>query len=699
MSNIVIDIAAEFTGNKAFKQAESSTDKLTKNVKKLAAAVGLSFGTAQVIAFGKASVKAALEAQAQQERLANLVKVTVGATESQIQALNDQADALQAIGVVNKENITQTQSQLATFNLQIDTIKTLTPAILDYVTAEKGAAASADQFKQMTNGLAQALNGNFASLTKVGFVLDDVTKKTIKEGTETERTAALVKVLDSTYKDFNKNLANTPTGQMQKLANAADDAKEIIGTGLLDALKSIGEDTSVESLATNMQNIAIYVADITRGIGKLTAALKNIPVLGSVNVGMIPILGTYLEVLREAGKQASVQKSADNQHLKSLQNQFTIIKKTNNVNKKLTADELKKLKAKQLQQAIDKANLALNKGSDVFDMDKIQVAAALKNQAEQLGKATDATQLLQIANDTARLNVKKAIFDLDAAIASGDEAAITKATAKLNEELKILAAVTGQKIQMAAIESILKGLTPKDLIDQKNLDEALRKIKEMLRLLAEVKPVTTTAGSLGGTGGGGTGGGGTGGGGTGGGGTGGGGTGGGGAGGGGTGGGGTGGGGTGGGGSTIPKLLTPDEINKILEGGGFVPIVPGSGGTTKGGSSSAGAYGASGFPGAAAAIAADAKAAADAAAKAAAAAAAEEINRLLESGSFVGITAGRGGSMGGSSSAGAYAASGFPGANNFNITVNTGVGDPNAIAEAISNVLREAQDRGTLTAV
>ena len=35
MSNIVIDIAAEFTGKNAFKQAETSTDKLTKNIKGL----------------------------------------------------------------------------------------------------------------------------------------------------------------------------------------------------------------------------------------------------------------------------------------------------------------------------------------------------------------------------------------------------------------------------------------------------------------------------------------------------------------------------------------------------------------------------------------------------------------------------------------------------------------------------------------
>jgi hypothetical protein len=33
----------------------------------------------------------------------------------------------------------------------------------------------------------------------------------------------------------------------------------------------------------------------------------------------------------------------------------------------------------------------------------------------------------------------------------------------------------------------------------------------------------------------------------------------------------------------------------------------------------------------------------------------------------------------------------------YNISIQTGVGDPNAIAEAIDNVLREAQQRGTLT--
>jgi len=496
MANVVIDIAAEFTGKKAFKQAETSTEKLTRNVKQLAGAVGLAFSTSQVLAFGKASVKAALEAQAQQERLAQLVKVTVGATDAQVQSLNEQAAALQAIGVVNKENITQTQSQLATFNLQIDTIRTLTPAILDYVTAEKGAAASADQFKQMTNGLAQALNGNFASLTKVGFVLDEDTKKMIKSGTETERAAALVKVLDSTYKDFNKNLANTPTGQMQKLANAADDAKQIIGEGLLDALTGLGEDDSVQNLASSMEKFATETANVIRGIGKLIEKIQalddKVPSWLKFDVGMVPIVGSWYKIASAAGKIAEVQKASDNQHLKSLQQQFKIDTKISQISTKLTADELKKLKAKRLQQAIDKANVALNKGEEIFDMDKIQIAAALTNQAEQLGKATSSAQVLQIANDTARLNVKRSISDLEDAIASKDEAAIVAATKKLNEDLKILDTLGQQNVKLLDIKSILETIMPKDLINLDNLNEALRLLG--LINLASTGSKTTPAG-------------------------------------------------------------------------------------------------------------------------------------------------------------------------------------------------------------
>jgi hypothetical protein len=91
----------------------------------------------------------------------------------------------------------------------------------------------------MTNGLAQALQGNFASLTKTGFVLDETTKKTIKSGTETERAAALVEVLNSTYEGFNATLRDTTEGRLQVLRNGFESIKEEIGKALLPALDKL----------------------------------------------------------------------------------------------------------------------------------------------------------------------------------------------------------------------------------------------------------------------------------------------------------------------------------------------------------------------------------------------------------------------------------------------------------------------------
>jgi hypothetical protein len=128
-------------------------------------------------------------------------------------------------------------------------------------------------------------------------------------------------------------------------------------------------------------------------------------------------------------------------------------------------------------------------------MDKIQNAAALANQAELLGKATNAAQVLQIANDTARLNVKRSMLSLEEAIAAGDVKAIEAATAKLNADLGVLNALTGQNTQLLAIKSILEGLKPKELIDQANLDQALAKIRQMLAELANFKIPTMPAGT------------------------------------------------------------------------------------------------------------------------------------------------------------------------------------------------------------
>jgi hypothetical protein len=511
-TDLQVNIASEFKGKKAFKQADSAIDKLGKNAKRMGATLGVAFGTAAVIGYAKKSVKAALEAQAQQQRLAALMKVTVGASNEQIASLNEQAAALEKIGVVSAGNITQTQSQLATFNLQVDTIKRLTPAILDYVTAEKGANASTAEFKSMTNGLAQALNGNFISLTKTGFILDDVTKKTIATGTESEKVSAIIDVLNSTYKDFNKNLANTPAGQMAKLGNAADDVAVAIGTGIIDSLILLSDNKSIDGLADDMRSFGIQVGNAFRKLAGFVkeneTALKNVAAIlasmfiGSkitagiyVVIGALKALSTTMLILRNTAIGAYIAEMAVLnplgglaaaagititiygviKSLDMLSSKFDEVdqkinfmgknpiqtgsylntaKKLVKVAKVLTAEELKQLKTKKLKLAIDKANLALGKGEDIFDMDKIQLNAALIGQAEALGKATTGAQILAIANDVQRLKVKQSINELEDAIASKDVARIEAATKQLNQDLKILGTLQSQNFTLLSIATI-----------------------------------------------------------------------------------------------------------------------------------------------------------------------------------------------------------------------------------------------------
>ena len=391
MANIVVAAIAKWNGS-ALVKGEKQLTQFQKTTNTLAKSFVTLFATQKIYAFGKASVMAFADAEAQQQRLAKLLEVTTGATYGEVAALNAQSKALERLGVVTAGSITQVQSQLATFNLQVSTIKALTPAILDYVTAEKGAAASASDFKAMTNGLAQALNGNFASLTKTGFVLDDVTKNIIKNGDEAERTAAIVKVLDSTYKGFNLSLRQTTSGQLVALKNAAEDAQTIIGGSLLESLNAIGGgDTrdGIEQTISAMDRLAITAAKfnvnfstgIGQGLALLRGDLATFKALGEqaqkIPAQKAPFSPTSMYFTSETSERAKL---------------VATIKKQN-----ATEKEKQKLSAAELRDKKKQAELdALKKK---FDVERINLETALANSTDDAEKARIKSLLTIIDED------------------------------------------------------------------------------------------------------------------------------------------------------------------------------------------------------------------------------------------------------------------------------------------------------------
>jgi nucleoid-associated protein YgaU len=268
-------------------------DLLGGTMKKLAAGALAAY----IVKLGRDSVKAAQVAGAAQNRLRMLLLATGGATEDQIKILNQQAAALEQMTVVSKDNITVVQSQLATFDLGSKAIATMTPAILDYVVAEKGAAASADEYRSMTNGLALALNGQFGALTRVGFVLDAKTKQDIKSGTEMERAAAIVRVLNSTYKDFAATAGDTAAGAQQKLSTQIGNLKQSFGEALLPTIMKV-QGFMANTLLPTINGLMAKFKDgtaVQKFITFIGGLLKNLYDFGSAIAQVVgPILANVL---------------------------------------------------------------------------------------------------------------------------------------------------------------------------------------------------------------------------------------------------------------------------------------------------------------------------------------------------------------------------------------------------------------------
>jgi hypothetical protein len=483
MANVMIDIAAEFVGKPAFKQADTATDKLTKNVKKLAGTFGLAFSATAVLAYGKAAVKAAAEDEKAQKQLALALKnVGLGrdaaSSEEYIQKLQSE------FGIVD-DLLRPAYQTLAVATRDTDEAQRLLNLSLDI------SAATGKDLGSVTGALSRAYLGNNAALSRLGVGISkaDLKTKSFKEITDE---------MAKTFAGSATQSANTFQGSMDKLAVASANVQEIIGTGIIDALKGLGDENSVDDLAKQMESAALYIADSIRGLGVMVGyiqstmdAISNNPLFGGGGSSFIS-KGGLIPMLAALGKQQRDQAARNGDtaqalaHLAELQASYTSEILADN--KKLTAEERKQLAAKRLKLALDKASLALSKGEEVFDMDKIQNEAALKSQAEALGKATTSQQVLQIANDTARLNVKKSILALEDAMAAKDEASIVAATNKLNADLRVLGTLGMQNIKLLNIKSVLESLKPLDLINISNLEQALG-------LLRQMTPTGTPAGA------------------------------------------------------------------------------------------------------------------------------------------------------------------------------------------------------------
>jgi hypothetical protein len=605
-ADVRIDIAAEFTGKKAFKQAETSTDKLTKNVKGLAKGLLAVYSAQKLLSYAKASVKAFAEDDKAAKALGTTLKNLGLAYGSNIGTVNGFISRLEMQTGVLDDELRPAMDRLLRATGDVTKSQELLGLALDI------AAGTGKSVTQVSQSLQKAYLGQTQALGRLGVGLTRAELSTSTFEQIQERLSVL-------FAGQASAAADTYAGSLAKLTVASNNAKETIGKGLVDALMTVTNSNSTDEFIAKIDKAAQSIANFVRETGEFIKITKSI--FDFKNLSFFAPSGGLFGDGKGFGNISMTVSSQDTQRADAIarKNAMAMTKLT----KEQAAAQAKIVKNKRLAAAIDKANLALNKGNEVFDMDKIQIAAALTNQAQQLGQATSAAQVLQIANDTARLRVKESILALEDAIAAKDEAAIIAATKKLNEDLKVLGALGLQNIKLQDIKSILESLKPKDLINLTNLEQALRLLRE-INLASTGSSKIPTSASLG---------------------------------------------------SGIPAGDYIAPISTV--GGSIAAILEYADAAT----ARANAF-------------ADLLDMANASA-ATSMASSVDLESIARSSLLQGLAGGAG--VSGAVSGSRYAAQA---ANQYNITNNFGiVGDPNAAAELIDDVIRQARDRGTLTAL
>ena len=210
------------------KEVEGFGGKLEKFGKVAAAAFAAAAAAAAAYAVKLAvdGVKAAIEDEAAQLRLANALKNVTGATEAQISAVEEQILKTSLATGVADDQLRPALQRLATATGSVTKSQDLLTLALDI------SAATGKSVETVSNALGKAYEGNTASLTRLGVGLSSAEIKTLGlEGT--------VKQLAETFGGAATVQANTFEGQIQRLKVGFDEAKESVGAALLPTLQRL----------------------------------------------------------------------------------------------------------------------------------------------------------------------------------------------------------------------------------------------------------------------------------------------------------------------------------------------------------------------------------------------------------------------------------------------------------------------------
>ena len=226
--------------NKSLKAADNDVGGFAGSLEKFSARAGKAFalaGAAAVAYAGKLAidgVKAAIEDEAAQAKLAKTLENVTGATDSTIKATEDYILQTSLAFGVTDEQLRPSLERLVRATGDVTQAQKLQAIAIDV------AAGSGKSLEAVSNAIAKSAEGQNTALGKLGIGLSSADLKTMDLNSITQK-------LSDTFGGQAQAKTETYQGKMDKLKVAFDEAKESVGTALLPIITNLAD-----YISTNM---------------------------------------------------------------------------------------------------------------------------------------------------------------------------------------------------------------------------------------------------------------------------------------------------------------------------------------------------------------------------------------------------------------------------------------------------------------
>ena len=400
--------------NKGTKQAVKGIGSLEKSFKKMGLASKLSFAAAgaAVTAFTKKAVTAALE-ESKAVAVLNKSLDNLGLAFAST-GVNAYIDSLQRATGVSEDLLRPAFGRLIRSTNDLGKAQQLLALSLDI------SAATGKSVDAVAASLSKAYLGQNTALGRLGVGLSkaELASSSFEE---------IQTKLTTLFAGSAKAAADTYAGSVAKLQIAAKEASETIGFALIDGIQRLGDEQGIDDAADSMQRFASEIGFAVTGIAVLADTISNNALAKGLNnllkfgpvalaIGELSRLGKATVASETTATNRQSPRAAEAAAAKAAKSRKTEI-----------ADRTKIL-------GLTKAQAANEKLSRMFDMDAIQLAAALQGKLSKEDEAR--VKALQALKTEDKNDDIKALDDLETAKRNATFAEIARLKLVVEESKK-----------------------------------------------------------------------------------------------------------------------------------------------------------------------------------------------------------------------------------------------------------------------